>query len=189
MRNPTIISLAALVLVSAVASAQSAPANFAGRWVQTGNSNPTADGGGFGGPGGPGGRGGGRGNPQGAGTFGNDFVAVQDAKTLTIKRVDTQTNDTLSSTYNLDGTESAHKALFGGGYQPAQSKSTAKWEGKELVITSYGVDDKGERTGGENPRPIVTRLWLNGNKLMIQTKRPQGNGGQEELLAILDKRK
>jgi hypothetical protein len=186
MRHPTLFSLAALALVSAAASAQSAPANFTGRWVQTGNSNPTADGGGFGGPGG---RGGGRGNPQGAGTFGNDFVAVQDAKTLTIKRVDTQTNDTLSATFNLDGTETAHKALFGGGYQPAQSKSIAKWEGKELLITSFGVDNNGVRTGGENPRPILTRVWINGNKLYMQTTRPQGETGKEELLAILDKRK
>src|SRR5204863_312375 len=75
-RTSVVLSAAVLLLGASAAFAQ--PANFAGHWAQevlAGNRDGgPGGGGGFGGPGGPGG--GGRGNPQGAGTFGNDFVAV-----------------------------------------------------------------------------------------------------------------
>jgi hypothetical protein len=156
--------------------------NLTGHWVEmvTG-AGPGIDGGR--------GRGGGGGNPQGAGAFGRDFRIVHDGNAFTIRRVDTQTGDTLSVTYRI-GEESLNRALFGGGFQPARTVSTAVWNRDRLVITSYPADSSGARgNAGGTSRPTIANLWMSGRQLRVQTDRPGTNGGNDTgILTIYNKR-
>ncbi|MCI0430128.1 MAG: hypothetical protein L0210_06250, partial [Rhodospirillales bacterium] len=98
--------------------------DFSGTWTLDPASAPAAGGGGAGGVG----RGG------GGGALGSGPATVkQTADALTIERTMGDVKVTL--TYKLDGTESRNM-MMGRGGQPADSISTAKWDGPKLTIVT-----------------------------------------------------
>jgi hypothetical protein len=120
MRRSALMGLAAVAFVASNAFAQAT--SFAGTWnmvVDPAQQQAAA-------PGGAGGRGG-----RGGG-FGPTFTIAQDAKALTITQ--TRGENTITSVYNLDGSESKNTTQGRGG--PQESISIAKWEGANLVITT-----------------------------------------------------
>jgi hypothetical protein len=210
MRRATaFMSVAAVMFSAATALAQK---SFAGHWVvQPGSSTPTADGGGVtvappggrGGGGGGGGRAGGAGRGNG-GALGGEFWVEQDAKMMTVIRINAQTNDTTRTVYYLDGTPSKNAPVGGPGgaggaggrggrggggnaggnagadtTAAAEPVSTAKWNKDELEITTTG-------RGGNT----ILRIYFVKNALFVQTVRPGNNGAAPmETLTIYDKKK
>lgn len=144
-RVAAIVGTAAVVLMTASVFAQTP--NFAGKWTRdaekTTAANPNMGGGG--------GRGGGMG--------GGDITITQDAKTLVISRVVGE--NTMATTYNLDGSPSKNMAMGRGGQ--TEITSTAKWDGAKLVVTS----DNGQS---------VT-FSMDGAWLVQATTRPGREGG------------
>jgi hypothetical protein len=213
MRRATVfMSVAAVMFSAATALAQK---SFAGHWVvQPGSSTPTADGGGLaagggggrgGGGAGGGGRAGGAGRGNG-GALGGEFWVEQDAKMMTVIRINTTTGDTTRTVYHLDGTPSKNTPVGGpggaggaggrgagrggaggnaGGNAAAdtagtnEQTSTAKWNKDELEITTSG-------RGGNT----ILRIYFVKNALFVQTVRPGNNGAPPtETLTIYDKKK
>lgn len=117
MRRSALMGVAAVAFVASSAFAQAT--SFAGTWnmVQDPAQQQAA--------GGNNGRGGG-------GGMGMTFSIEQDAKTLTIKQ--TRGENTITSVYNLDGSDSKNTMQGRGG--PMEQISNAKWEGANLVITT-----------------------------------------------------
>jgi hypothetical protein len=140
-----------VMLVTTAAFAQ-AP-NFSGKWTCT--DCPAPGGGGGGGGRGGGGRGGG-------GGLGMEFTVTQDAKMLKIDR--TLGENTISSTYMLDGSPSKNMMMGRGGQ--VEQISTAKWDGAKLVITT--PVQNGERT---------MTLSMEGGNLVVETVQPGREGG------------
>jgi hypothetical protein len=139
-RVGTFLGTAAIVLMATNAFAQ-AP-NFAGKWTRDAEKTAAAM------PAGATGGGGGRG---GGGGMGGDMEITQDAKTLVITRV-VQEN-TMKTTYNLDGSVSKNMSMGRGGQ--TEQESTAKWDGQKLVITT-------KTANGEN----VTSWYKEGDWLV-----------------------
>jgi hypothetical protein len=131
MRRST-LGLTALATACFVAglSAQQTP-NFSGAW-----SGP---------PPGPPAQSGGPRASVGNG-WGESFTIVQHSGTLTVERVLYRPRDyqpTLKFRYALDGSESRNTIAMGRGLQV--QRSTAKWEGEKLVLTTlYDVSDADE---------------------------------------------
>jgi hypothetical protein len=147
------MGLAAVAFVASNAFAQAT--SFAGTWnmVQDPAQQQAAGGGGRGGRGG------------GAG-FGATFTVAQDAKTLTITQ--TRGENTITSTYNLDGSESKNTVQGRGGAQ--EQVSVAKWEGANLVITT-------KQQMGQNTFEIKRTLSLAADgTLTIEMSRPGQDG-------------
>src|SRR6185295_1846717 len=115
-----LMGVAAVAFVASSAFAQAT--SFAGTWNQV--VDPAAQQAAGGGGGGRGGRGG--------GGFGPTFTVAQDAKALTITQ--TRGENTVTSVYNLDGSESKNVQQGRGGEMTLIS--TAKWEGANLVVTT-----------------------------------------------------
>jgi len=140
------IIAAAVLAVASVAFAQ-AP-NFSGTWAPDPAAAPPAGGGG-------GGRGGGMGGPM---------TVKQTATELTIERTAGETK--IVTTYKLDGTPSMNKQMGRGG--EVETKSTAKWDGAKLVIST-------ERPGQDGAMMTQTQTWsLEGGMLTIE--RPGRDG-------------
>ena len=163
MRRNFLIVAVVLMFGTAASLAAQAKADFSGKWVMDPASSPAPPAGAPAGGGG-GGRGGGRGG-GGAG-FGQEFTAKQDAKTLTITRM--QGDQTVVATYNLDGSESKNTVAGRGGQQEQVSK--AAWDGAKLVITTT-LDFGGNKV--EQKRT----LSLEGGNLVIETVQPGRDGG------------
>ena len=144
-RVATFLGTAAIVMMATSVFAQTP--NFAGKWTRdaekTTAANPNMGGGG--------GRGGGMG--------GGDITITQDAKTLVISRVAGE--NTMTTTYNLDGTPSKNMAMGRGGQ--TEITSTAKWDGAKLVVTS------------DNAQSIT--FSMDGAWLVQATTRPGREGG------------
>ncbi len=140
---------AAILAVAAVAWAQKP--DFSGTWTLDPAGAPAAGGGG--------GRGGGR------GALGNGPATVkQTADALTIER--TMGDATVTLTYKLDGTESRNM-MMGRGGQPADSLSTAKWDGPKLTIV----------TKPEMDRQVTesTQVWtVEGSTLTVESSNARG---------------
>ena len=144
------IIAAAILSVASVAFAQKT--DFSGTW--TPEAPAAAPAGGGGGQGGGGGRGGMGGGPM---------VVKQDATTLTVER--TQGENKVVSVYKLDGTESVNKMSMGRGENATtiDTKSTAKWDGAKLVITTT-------RTGQDGAPMTSAQTWsLEGGNLVIES--------------------
>ena len=142
------IIAAAVLSVATMAFAQAKP-DFSGTWTPDQSAAPA--GGGGCGQGGGGGRGGGMMGPM---------TVKQTADTLTIQR--TMGENTQTTTYKLDGTESENK-MMGRGGQEMVSKSTAKWDGSKLVISTT-------RTGQDGSPMTTTQTWsLEGGNLTIES--------------------
>ena len=177
MRRATVlVTAAALVVASANAFAQAKP-SFAGKWTLVPAADAAAGGGGGGG-----GRGGGRGG--GGGGWGMEPTIVQDANTLTVTRMQGQTE--VKSVYKLDGSESKNMAPAGGGRggrggadaaaappPPQEIVSKAKWDGNKIVIVTM---NPGRGGGAPTETTMVLSLDASGN-MVIETSRPGREGG------------
>ena len=133
---------AAILAVSSVAFAQKP--DFSGTWTpDAAAAAPAAP------AGGGGGRGGGMGGPM---------TVKQTATELTIER--TMGENKTTATYKLDGTESVNKMMGRGG--EVETKSTAKWDGSKLVIST-------QRPGQDGAMTTQTQTWsLEGGNLTIE---------------------
>ena len=140
---------AAILAVATVAWAQKP--DFSGTWTLDPASAPAAGGGG------------GRGGEGGA--LGNGPATVkQTADALTIDRAMGDAKVTL--TYKLDGSDSRNM-LMGRGGQPADSLSTAKWDGPKLTIVTKQEMD-GQVTES-------TQVWtVAGSMLTVETTNARG---------------
>ena len=151
----TVIIAAAVLSVASIAFAQAKP-DFSGSWTVDASAMPAP-------PAGAEGRGGGRG-----GMMGGPMVVKQTADSLTIEQ--TRGENKVVSTYKLDGTESVNKMTRGRGENATEVevKSTAKWDGNKLVISTQQPG-----RGGEMMTQVQT--WsLDGGVLTIE--RPAQDG-------------
>jgi hypothetical protein len=123
-----------------------------------------------------GGRGGGRGGGGGLG-FGPEFTAAQKGNTLTITR--TQGDQTVTATYNLDGSESKNMVAGRGGQQEQVSK--AAWEGDKLVITT-------SLNFGGNAVEQKRVLSIEGGNLVIEQTNPGRGGGAPTTTKVVYKK-
>ena len=172
MRGTGFVTAAAFVLATSVGMYAQAKPDFSGKWVMdapaAAPAAPPADGGG--------GRGGGRGGGGGAG-FGQTFTAKQDAKMLTIERV--QGDATVTAMYMLDGSESKNTVAGRGGQQEQVSKAT--WDGNKLVIVTT------INAGGNNveQRRVMS---MEGGNLVIEQTAPGRGGGEPTTTKIVYKK-
>src|SRR5687767_9408996 len=176
MRVTGFVTAAAFVLATSVGMYAQAKPDFSGKWVMdapaAAPAAPPA-----GAPAGGGGRGGGRGGGGGGAGFGQEFTAKQDAKMLTIDRV--QGDATVSAMYMLDGSESKNTVAGRGGQQEQVSKAT--WDGNKLVIVTT------INAGGTN---IEQRrvLSMEGGNLVIEQTAPGRGGGEPTTTKIVYKK-
>ena len=152
----------AMLAVATIAFAQKP--DFSGTWTL----DPEASGmqAGAGGGGGGGRQGGGR------GMAGPMTVKVA-GDTLTVERTGMGGNKT-TTTYKLDGTESVNKQTMGRGEnaREVELKSTAKWDGSKLVIST-------QRPGQGGEMMTSTQTWsIEGGNLVIETTGGRGGGKQ-----------
>jgi hypothetical protein len=152
------IATAVVMLSVAIGLHAQARPDLSGTWTTDAAAAPAAAAGG-------GGRGGGRGG--GGQGFGQQFTAKQDASTLTITRM--QGDQTVTATYNLDGSESKNMVAGRGGQQEQVSK--AMWEGNRLVITTTV-------NFGGNPVEQRRVLSMEGGNLVVEMTNPGRGGGE-----------
>jgi hypothetical protein len=144
---------AAILAVATVAYAQKP--DFSGTWTLDPDASTMGGGGG-------GGRGGGRG-------MGGPMTVKMTADTLTVERQ--MGGNTVTTTYKLDGSESVNKMMMGRGGE-VETKSTAKWDGNKLVIST-------QRPGMGGEMMTTTETWsLEGGNLVIETTGGRGGGGK-----------
>ena len=139
---------AAILAVATVAWAQKP--DFSGTWTLDPANAPAAGGGG---------------REGGGGALGNGPATVkQTADALTIER--TMGDATVTLTYKLDGTESRNM-MMGRGGQPADSVSTAKWDGPKLtIVTKQEMDGQVSES---------TQVWtVEGSTLTVETTNARG---------------
>jgi hypothetical protein len=158
-RARTGIIAAAILAVASVAFAQKP--DFSGTWTLDPEASGMAGAPGGGAPGGGGG--GGRGG-FGGGALGNGGTVKQTADTLTITR---QMGDqTVTTTYKLDGTESKN-TMMGRGGQQMESTSTAKFDGQTLVITT-------KMDMGNGPVETTQKWTVSGSTLTVESTNARG---------------
>ena len=147
------IIAAAVLAVSSVAFAQKP--DFSGTWTPeapaaaptTPPATPPAGGG-----------------QRGGGRMGGPMTVKQTATDLTVER--TQGENKVVTTYKLDGSESVNKMTTQAG--EIETKSTAKWDGSKLVISTT-------RPGQDGAPMTQTQTWsLEGGNLVIE--RPGRDG-------------
>ena len=170
MRRNVLATTVALIFAVAIGLSAQAKPDFSGKWVMDPASAPAPPAGGGGGGGGRGGGGGGAG-------FGQDFTAKQDAKMLTITR--TQGDQTVTATYNLDGSESKNMVAGRGGQQEQVSK--AAWDGNKLVITTT-------LNFGGNTVEQRRVLAIEGGNLVIEQTQPGRGGGEPTTTKLVYKK-
>src|SRR5687768_14611286 len=161
-RNFLVVAVVLMFGAAANVAAQAKP-DFSGKWVMDPASAPAPP---AGAPAGGGGGGGGRGGGRGGGGFGQEFTIAQNAKTLTITRM--QGDQTVTTVYNLDGSESKNTVQGRGGATEQVSK--AVWDGAKLVVTTT-FDAGGNKI--EQKRVFA----MEGADLTIETTAPGRDGG------------
>ena len=170
MRRNFLVVAVVLMFGAAASLAAQAKPDFSGKWTMDPASAPAPPGGGGGG-----GRGGGRGG--GGGGFGQEFTAKQDAGTLTITR--SQGDNTVTTTYKLDGSESKNTVQGRGGAQEQVSK--AMWDGAKLVITT-------QLNFGGNAIEQKQTLSMEGGNLVVEQSRPGRDGGAPTVTKLVYKK-
>lgn len=161
-----LISLTVILLfiVPAMANAQG-KTDFSGTWAM--NAEKSNLGAAGGGPGG--GRGG-----------GGNFVATQDAATLSVERTRNRNGEETKTTtkYTLDGKETVNTTGMG------ESKSTAKWsaDGKTLTIVTSRSFNGNDMTS--------TEVWTltDAKTLTIASTRPGMDGAEMKTTMVYDKK-
>jgi hypothetical protein len=94
------------------------------------------------------------------------MMVKQTADTLTTEM--TRGENKIVSTYKLDGSPSENKMMGRGGGGEVVTKSTAKWDGNKLVIST-------ERPGQDGQMMTSTQTWsMEGGNLVIE--RPGRDG-------------
>lgn len=154
------IIAAAVLSVASMAFAQAKP-DFSGSWTVDTAAMPAP-------PAGAGGGGRAGGGAGGRGMGGGAMVVKQTADTLTIERTRGEMKTT--ETYKLDGTESVNKMTMGRGENASEieTKSTAKWDGNKLVIST-------QRPGQDGAMQTQTQTWsLDGGALTIERPGREG---------------
>jgi hypothetical protein len=142
---------AAVLAVSTMAFAQKA--DFSGTWTPEAPAAAPAGGGGAGG-----------GGQRGGGMGGGPMTVKQDATTLTVEQ--TRGENKTTTVYKLDGSESVNKMMGRGG--EVETKSTAKWDGNKLVISTT-------RPGQDGSPQTTSQTWtLEGGNLVIERPAPDG---------------
>lgn len=137
---------AAMLSIATMAFAQAKP-DFSGTWTPDQAAAPAGGGGG-----------------GGRGMGGGPMTIKQDATTLTITR--TMGENQVVQTYKLDGTESENKTMGRGG--EVVTKSTAKWDGSKLVITT-------QRPGQDGAMMSQAQTYsLEGGNLVIESPGREG---------------
>jgi hypothetical protein len=145
-RAALLLALVTLFATSDVVTAQERP-NFAGKWT-----GATA---------GQGGRGGFAG-------LGDAATIAQDSATITVTRT-TQMGE-VRSVYNLDGSE--RRSTLELGEYSIPLRSTTKWEGGKLVITTvFEANDQTFQTS------MTLALEADGSLTVVQTSPDFANGG------------
>lgn len=170
MRRRLVTTAVAVIVAAAVSVLAQAKPDFSGKWVMDPASAPAAPAGGGGGGRGGGGGGGGVG-------FGPEFTAKQDAKVLTVTR--TQGDQTVTATYNLDGSESKNMVAGRGGQQEQVSKAT--WDGAKLAITTT-------LNFGGNAVEQKRVLAIEGGNLTIEQTNPGRQGGAPTTTKVVYKK-
>ena len=152
------IIAAAVLAVSSVAFAQKP--DFSGTWTPDPAANPAP-------PAGAGG--GGQGGMRGGG-MGAPMVVKQTATELTVEQ--TRGENKVVTTYKLDGTESENRMTGRGG--EVVTKSTAKWDGNKLTIST-------QRPGQDGNMMTTTQTWsLEAGNLVIE--RPGRDGAMQKVV-------
>ncbi len=137
---------AAVLSIATLAFAQAKP-DFSGTWTPEQAADAAGGGGG--------GRGRGMAGPM---------TVKQSGDTLTIER--TRGENTVTETYKLDGTESENKMTGRGG--EVVTKSTAKWDGSKLVIST-------QRPGQDGAMMTQSQTWsMEGGNLVIERPGREG---------------
>ena len=158
MRRITAIGTAAATVLFVAGLSAQAP-NLSGTWVRADDPGAAAAGGGR-----AGGRGGGRGGGGGGAGFacGMECTITQDAKTLTVTRM--QGGNEVKMTFTLDGSPSKNMVTMGRGgeAQPMEVISTAKVSGSTIVISTT------REMRGMTMTPTQT-LSLEGGNLVVET--------------------
>ena len=159
------IIAAAILSVASVAFAQKT--DFSGSWTvdTAAMPAPAAGAAGAAGAGAAGGRAGGGGR---GGMMGGPMVVKQTADMLTVETMRGETKTV--ATYKLDGTESVNKMMQGraDAATEIETKSTAKWDGAKLVIST-------QRAGQDGAMMTQTQTWsLDGGVLTVERPRPDG---------------
>jgi hypothetical protein len=165
MRRNFLVVAVVLMFGAAASLAAQAKPDFSGKWVMDAAAAPAPP---AGAPAGGGGGGGGRGGGGRGGGFGNEFMAAQKGNTLTITRM--QGDATVTTVYNLDGTESKNMVAGRGGGEPTAQVSKAVWDGAKLVVTTT-INAGG--TNIEQKRVFA----MEGGNLTIETTQPGRDGG------------
>ena len=156
MRRFSLFVIMLTLAFPAAAWAQSRAASkpdFSGTWTLNAEKSdpPPARGGGAGG---------GRGGGMGAG-MGGPVTIKQTASTLTIESTG-RGGQSMSATYNLDGSESTNQMMGRGG--PSEAKSKAHWDGSKLVIETT------RDMGGSPVTSTETRsLSADGKEMTVET--------------------
>ena len=154
-------------IVPMMVNAQAGKANFAGTWTYNAEKSTQ--------PAAPAGGGGGGGQRMGGG----NFVATQDANTLTQTRTRTGQDGTATTTITkctLDGKETVNTTARG------ESKLTATWsaDGKSLTVVT-------KQTFGEREM-IATAVWslTDAKTLSIKTSRAGQEGAMVTTTAVYE---
>ena len=143
------IIAAAILSVASVAFAQKT--DFSGSWTPEAPAATAASTGGEGG------------GARGRGMMAGPMVVKQTGDTLTVERI--MGENKVTSTYKLDGTESVNKMTRGRGENASEVevKSTAKWDGNKLVIST-------QQPGRDGAMTTQVQTWsLDGGALTIET--------------------
>ncbi|HEY0874021.1 MAG TPA: hypothetical protein VGD94_11150 [Vicinamibacterales bacterium] len=146
---------AAILAIATVAYAQKP--DFSGTWTLDPDASGMTGGGG--------GRGGGRG-------MAGPMVVKMAGDTLMVERQ--MGGNAVTTTYKLDGSESINKQTMGRGEnaREVETKSTAKWDGSKLVIST-------QRPGMGGEMMTATETWsLEGGNLVIESTGGRGGGSK-----------
>jgi len=149
MRRNFLVVAVVLMFGTAASLAAQAKPDFSGKWTLDPASAPAPP----------------AGAPAGGG-FGNEFTIAQNAKTLTITRM--QGDQTVTTTYNLDGSESKNTTQGRGG--PQEQVSKAMWDGAKLMVTTT-------INAGGNTIEQKRVFAMEGGNLTIETTQPGRDGG------------
>ena len=153
-----VLAIAVVVaFVGAIGSAEQAWPDFSGRWVRVAIESPDSA------PSDPAiGRNGMVGTSAPPAIFGSEFLARQDAKSLTIER--TINKKPFVASFNLDGSDAVDQE------GPLHTVSIATWRGSSLVIVTryFGLD-----AGTDNE---ITRTLSLQNDGTLHVERTTGTG-------------
>jgi len=143
--------MATIAFVVAVATAASAQQqkkpDFSGSWTLDQNASDLGGGGG-----------------GGRGMMAGPMTVKHSGDTLSVER--SFGDNKMTSTYKLDGSESTNQ-MMGRGGQSVEAKSTAKWDGDKLVITT-------RREMGGNTVETTETWTVSGSTLTIESKGGRG---------------